>query len=59
MADPEFLAEAKQMQLSVAPLAGEEVQKLVAGLDSGSSVRELMNTFVAMPGWLEQQGNSV
>jgi 2-methylcitrate dehydratase PrpD len=37
----------------------DKVQKLVAGLDSGSSVRELMNTFVAMPGWLEQQGNSV
>lgn len=30
----------------------DKVQKLVATLDQGSSVRELMNTFVATPAWL-------
>ena len=30
----------------------DKVQKLVATLDQGSSVREIMNTFVATPEWL-------
>ena len=32
----------------------DKVQKLVATLDQGSSVREIMNTFVATPEWLAQ-----
>lgn len=30
----------------------DKLQKLVASIDQGASVRELMNTFVASPGWL-------
>ena len=30
----------------------DKVQKLVAALDQGSSVRELMQAFVATPAWL-------
>jgi len=34
MKDPEFLAEAERTKLTVGPLAGEELQKLVAEVSS-------------------------
>ena len=34
MKDPEFLAEAAKLQLSVNPIQGEELQKLIAGVSN-------------------------
>ena len=51
MKDPEFLAEAAKLQLSVNPIQGEELQKLIAGVSNLSPeiLEEVRAAYTAPP----------
>ncbi len=44
--DPEFLAEAKKLQMDIGPLSGEEVERLLR--DTLNQTPEVVNLFNAM-----------